>query len=500
MKTQIIKIIPCLLAGFILSACVGAVNLADGTIAEANTKNTELETQTPKKLVIKEPEPQDKKVIEAVEVKPIISVETKPISANPCLINPFGDTCGGAEFNDAREAVCLTERESHRCRVIIPLVCDADSLDVLCAGDETYYNEQRSACLANKTDPRCTLTITRVCGADSLDTLCKEITEYFPVQKIACAGESMSVRCKTTISRICNANALDTLCKGQKKYYSVQYRICVREPNSDRCAPTIMRICNINLLDTICNGVETYYPAQKTACADKPNSDRCAPTVARVCDTNPLDALCNGLVAYYPAQENACATDGYSDSRCAPTIARICVETPFNTLCQSKNLTLHDIDYDYVTTEDDFPSSECLHNRCSVSIPSVIDIKPLNDTNTGMANYAGRISLTRNNRYCTSCRGFGGTSNNLVLIVNFNDNTLTYSGTLRFINSHSSRFNISLDINGNFTDRGQITGTVNYNFVQATLRGLIGQNKAIGVFSSNHGHQAFAGGFIATRE
>ncbi len=27
MKTQIIKIIPCLLAGFILSACVGAVNL-----------------------------------------------------------------------------------------------------------------------------------------------------------------------------------------------------------------------------------------------------------------------------------------------------------------------------------------------------------------------------------------------------------------------------------------------------------------------------------------
>ena len=38
MKTQIIKIIPCLLAGFILSACVGAVNISGGNTDGDTTK------------------------------------------------------------------------------------------------------------------------------------------------------------------------------------------------------------------------------------------------------------------------------------------------------------------------------------------------------------------------------------------------------------------------------------------------------------------------------
>ncbi len=99
MKTQIIKIIPCLLAGFILSACVGAVNLPAGTIAESKTETSESETQTPKKLVIKEPEP-----IAVVDKEPEQQIVIDRQPENPCIANPFKPTCG-AGFASARAVI-----------------------------------------------------------------------------------------------------------------------------------------------------------------------------------------------------------------------------------------------------------------------------------------------------------------------------------------------------------------------------------------------------------
>ena len=86
-------------------------------------------------------------------------------------------------------------------------------------------------------------------------------------------------------------------------------------------------------------------------------------------------------------------------------------------------------------------------------------------------------------------------SESIDIIVNFDNNTLSYSGMLAF-----SVFNI----NGSFTGRGQITGSVDFKNDNAPLIGLIGQNKAIGAFATekrNSGPSGgFGGGFTATRQ
>ena len=515
MKTQIIKIIPCLLAGFILSACVGAVNLPAGAIAEDKTETSESETQTPKKLVIKEPEPQNKKVVEPVEPKPItevepkpiIAVEPKPISANPCITNPFGDTCGGEEFNDAREGVCLTERESHRCRVIIPLVCEADSLDKLCAGDETYYPAQYATCESEPNSERCALTIARVCRADSLDRICNGLTAYYSAQKAACEGVS-SNRCTPTIRRICNADVLDAFCNGRRVYYRTQELTCASKPNSLRCAPTIVRVCGTDSLNALCAGNKIYYLAQKIACASESKSSRCAPIVERACRADVLDVLCIGLTAYFMMQETICANEPNS-KRCAPTRARLCPETPFDMLCQSNNLTRDDIqvpsDIIFGSIIGNSPNGNCSYSSstnsssCHGNIPSIIDIKPLNNTNTGTATYTGSVSL----QYPAFFSSGSNITKNIDIRVNFYNKTLTYDGIL------DSVYNYTFSINGNFTDRGQITGSVKFRTAEGDLIGLIGQNEAIGVFTGrryNKGlgvtarNRAFGGGFRVFRE
>ncbi len=343
MKTQIIKIIPCLLAGFILSACVGAVTVPEG----------------------------------------------KGEPANPCIANPFGDSCDSADFNDARKAVCVGSN-SERCIPIITRVCEADSLDALCADRETYYSAQRRACLGNNTDPRCELTITRVCDADSLDA--------------------------------------------------------------------------------VCNGLTAYFPMQRTICTDEINSDRCLPIIARICGMNAFDALCqlsNLTLDDLPAPSNS-------------SFLKTSFNTPFGRCSRSDSSA-----GDAVTS-------------CFVAIPLTINIIPLNNTNTGTATYAGSVSIQHIDNHdgamCNQgrCRDnfFQALTENIDIIVDFRNSTLSYSG---FVSSSDNPFNI----NGNFTDRGILTGKVNFRSAETPLYGLIGQVEAIGVFSNGHG---FAGGFTATRQ
>ena len=125
------------------------------------------------------------------------------------------------------------------------------------------------------------------------------------------------------------------------------------------------------------------------------------------------------------------------------------------------------------------------------------DIKPLNDTNTGIATYTGDLTIVyHNNDYSDEERAtqnyeYETQTTNINLAVNFGDNSLSYSGTIA-----SNAFSI----NGNFTDRGQITGTANFREAEAVLGGLIGQTEMIGVFATGFNDKAFAGGFTATRE
>ena len=600
MKTQIIKIIPCLLAGFILSACVGAVNLAEGAVENIknNTKEESIVDDKDSEPIVVDPEVA---LINRCTTKDLANdASCAPIVADhPCIEDPFGGACDitftdyykiarvnrisfcrenpkhdlcisavknvcgdnpfdelcGNNFINTRNAIigrCRTDNTDNFCPQAIASVCGADSLDTLCNGLTAYFPAQYAACENDNTNRRCNPTIARVCGADSLDVLCAGKTTYFPVQKTACEGKQNPDRCAPIIAGICKADSLDMICNGltaylpaQKRaciyeynrnrctliiasvcgadifdslcnsietYHPEQKRICESEPSSPRCGQTVFRVCRANPFDSLCDNNETYYYVKETTCADEPSSPRCAQTIMRVCGDNPFNSLCDDNQTYFPAKEMTCASEPNS-RRCHPTIARVCGETPFNTLCQSVNLTLRDFPMESYFIEiggkmllrffnfNTFRTSigqKTLHSNCFngqgggcfIVIPEVINIKPLNDTNTGTATYAGSISLqfysnTQNNIYNAPL------TQDIDIIADFGDNTLSYSGNL---GSSDNPFNI----NGNFTDRGILTGTVDFRSSETMLYGLIGQDEMIGVFAAESG--GFAGGFTATRE
>ncbi len=461
-----------------------------------------------------------------------------PIIANlitwACNNNPFNDSCDSS-YNSARARSCRQNNIVPQCESTIEQVCGVDVLDSLCAGNETYYSAQEMACVGESPYGRCRATFERVCNADSLDSLCDGNSRYYNQQERACRNEPNSVRCEPTIRRVCISYPLNALCVGNltiaricgvdafdrlcgSSYNSAREMTCADEPNSNRCAPTIGRVCRANALDVLCDGNSRYYFSQIRECRKNNANPRCAQTILRVCTANSLDEVCNGLSAYFPAQKVACESEPNSE-RCHSTIDRVCPETPFDKLCQSSNLThrhfarfisnargyrtrgnvpIGDCDFDNMGYSRTYPFFTCV-----VFIPISINIKPLNDTNTGVATYTGSVSIS-SVLESTYTRGTSlelSFTENIDIIANFNDNTLTYSGHLF---AGSSTKNSAFNINGIFSDRGHITGSVDFRNRETELYGLIGQEEAIGVFATfgsvSFHAKPFAGGFRVSRE
>ncbi len=430
-----------------------------------------------------------------------------------CGVDVLDSLCAGNEtYYSAQEMACVGESPYGRCRATFERVCNADSLDSLCDGNSRYYTQQERACRDEPNSVRCEPTVRRVCGVDSLNSLCEGNSTYYPAQEAACAYayQKTHARCASTIRRVCRANSLDSLCAGNPTYNSAREMACMTEPNSDRCAPTIRRVCRADSLNTLCEGNPTYYSAQYTACYSVV-SYRCLPTIARVCGANAFDRLCGS--SYNSARETTCMSEPNSE-RCHTTIARVCWTKPFSTLCQLRNLTRRDLPdiikntYNFSSTSDNSPSGSCSvypydnsSFSCVAYFPDVINIKRLNDMNTGIATYTGSVSLDAMIENPTIIAGFSFTKN-IDIIVNFDDKTLAYSGHLG-----SLSFGLhSLNINGRFSDRGSINGSVDFRGRTAPLYGLIGQNEAIGVFATSSAsisgmkEKSFAGGFRVNRE
>ena len=377
MKTQIIKIIPCLLAGFILSACVGAVNVPS-SVAE---KTTESDPVIKKTVVViiddKEPEPVTKKtavvIIDDKEPEPQEVVEIP----NPCLTNPFGDTCT-ENFATERESItmkCINDVTGDLCHQAITQVCLNTFSPRLCNKIPTYLDEFK-ACGYELDSESCAPTITRACHdfennfgsdfGDAFNLLCeesvepetKEVVESKPTppnpcianpfgntcgtvfntaRESVCAGELNSDRCAPTIIRVCERDSyygvLDDLCVGMSTYYPEQERLCALSwGSSEKCNPTFDRVCGADIFNALCKRHERSFSAQKMACADEINSERCLSTILRICRNDIFNPYCYGAKVFYYDQERACLSEPNS-SRCEPTILRVCTEDSLDTLC-----------------------------------------------------------------------------------------------------------------------------------------------------------------------
>nr|MCA8835665.1 hypothetical protein [Pseudomonadota bacterium] len=342
-----------------------------------------------------------------------------------CTHDPFGRVCDGLYYQE-RKLICEDALTFPRCADIVSSVCRTDPFNTnLCFGDDTYNSERERKCRHNSNLNPCTNTISRVCGADPFNT---------------------------------------TLCFQNADYNDVRERTCKNEPNSERCTSTLSRICGVNAFDTFCDGSTIYLSNRRTTCTNEPNSERCSPMVLQICTADSLDPLCNGLTKYFSAQEKACRSEPNSP-RCHATLDRVCGADVFGVLCQSSYLTLRDIPVlasgYFGQKSDDAPSGSCVFSRvsysCSARFPNAINIKPLNNANSGTATYTGSVSLKY--RYKTvhgnSRDAFFDNDSSISLVVDFDNNRISYSGGL------GSSFH-PFNINGNFTDRGQITGTVDF--------------------------------------
>ena len=467
------------------------------------------------------------------------------VEENPCITNPFGVACditfanyyktaqaNRINFcsiaNNANYNICNTAVAEHPC-IADPFIAGCNTNRNFANYYKTAQANRTSFCRKNININLCAGAIKNVCDKNPFNiSFCFRDNTYYQTQKIMCESEPTSLRCRDTLNRVCEENVFDALCTGISRYENERETVCKRDRNLRRCAPTLERVCGGNVFDALCTRVKAYYPARELACINEPdserctliftaqeracnrepNSEQCAPTLSRVCGANLFDELCEEAKAHFTAQETACASEPNSE-RCVPIVARSCGKSAFDSLCQSRNLTLRDLpeipdnpswqatSINFRSISGNSPSGGCdssidYRRLCWANIPQIISIKPLNNTNTGTATYAGSVSL----KYLFDSREVKSLNKNIDIIANFDNNTLSYSSNLE--RHHNENFNI----NGRFTDRGFLTGTVNYRGWDVDLRGLIGQNEVMGVFATggSSSSKSFAGGFKATRE
>ena len=376
MKTQIIKIIPCLLAGFILSACVGAVNVPS-SVAEKKTESEPIVLDPETVLInrcIMDDNASDASCAPAVMENSCITdpfgaacdltftdfYETARVNRiNFCRKDSTNNLCAGAIenvcdktpfdadlcFNDntyyqTHESMCKTDPTAPRCEKTVNRVCSYDPLNAgLCFGDDTYNTARERVC-RYRNDGRCATTVSRVCGTDPFNTeLCFRDNSYDSMREITCADESDSPRCQTTVSRVCRADSLDMLCAEKATYYSAQYRACERDNTNPRCESTITRVCSDKPFDGLCYNNNVYEMARINDCiiGENANKPRCTGAFdVNSCVLKPFGASCSRETNARNARESFCREGGnFMNPLCVGAVSHFCGVSVFDGLCGS---------------------------------------------------------------------------------------------------------------------------------------------------------------------
>ncbi len=492
MKTQIIKIIPCLLAGFILSACVGAVNLAEGAV-----DTIKINTETEEEPIVVDPQVA---LINRCTTKDLANdASCAPIVADhPCIEDPFGGACD-ITFTD-------------------------------------YYKIARvnriSFCRGNPTHNLCTGAIESVCNDNPLDAdLCFNDNTYHKTHEQMCEADPTAPRCQTTVSRICKGNVFHGFCYDTPLYESARIDDCIIGGNAGlvRCTEAFTaEHCALNPFSVNCdneNYISTARDNRVNFCKSASGSDGvCASFTA--CEANPYGAGC-GTHFEYKRRPNVASWLQSFDS---PLPTKPNAETPQNEFLQGTrnglnfgdsgigngtvrtlNLATGDGYQDLGGDAEDgvvFYSGLFMGNSVRyvyAGIFSGTDLGLPRTETSGTAMWNGRFRADGVNRVHV------GVNQNFILTVNFGAGN--EAGQIEaFVKRSGSSFGYYLT--GNFNSRGVITGTVEARILNGftgedqanpsayftnpdgKLTGLIGQEGAVGAFISDTGWN-YSGGFVA---
>ena len=482
MKIQIIKIIPCLLAGFILSACVGAVNLAEGAVE--NIKNNTKE------------EP----IVDDKDPEPIV-VDPEAVLINRCIIDDNLKDSSCAPIVD--DTPCITDP--------FGVACDITFTDYY----KTAQANRISFCRENPTNNLCVNAIKNVCTDNPLDAdLCFNDNTYHKTHESMCEAEPTAPRCETTVSRICKGNVFHGFCYDTPLYESARIDDCIIGGNAGlaRCTGAFTaEHCVLNPFGAGCD-TQSYSVARAKRfefCTSN-NGGACAGFTA--CEANPYGAGCGTYFEY----KKLPTAKSWLQSLDSPLPKVPNATNPKNEFLQStetglyfgnaSTLTFAYLDSNSMDSMDGvaFLNSQ---NNYYAGVLSGTDLgAPITETE-GTAMWDGyfrSIGLSQyENRDITLSRRFA-------LTVNFGagDQAGTISASIQsFALSNSPYYYYSLT--GSFDSSGIIKGNIEHSLwsqsnkrtfkTSGNLTGFIGQEGAIGLFISNPDSRyvGYSGGFVA---
>ncbi len=475
------------------------------------------------------------------------SAETPDKAGEPavsCDTNPYGEDCG-TEFETQRLNIvsdCRTDDSGDLCTDATTFACGKDFFHELCTAEE--YVQQRvefnKTCTNTKSQTVCDMeALARTCGANPFATGCD--ATYNDDRQTACeSGVRTRTQCAPTIMRICGTTGdiFDAFCTGLPNIDTMRITDCITAGNAGiaRCdnlfTASASNNCLTNPFTDACKAdgaFGTYADMARmnrlTFCqSDSTGSSLC--TALRICRDNLFDPTCG---AYFePARISHCETN---DVVVCPNVTTADWLASFT---GNKALT---------TTPNTTPTNEFLaitattaSSRTAV-VPTTLFMT--GSTTNGIAffrengsYYAGILAGTNlgapiTETITTAVKWTGqiqtvSTDNIVQLsageITDFGVD-ITFDGTEGEMTSYFTTGNSRYySIDGTFDANGIITGDVAYGegtasaltttsvlYSPGTLRGIIGQNGAVGVFHSGHktltaGIAAFgfSGGFVVT--
>ncbi len=492
MKTQIIKIIPCLLAGFILSACVGAVNVPS-EIAEKVIKNTDPDPVVEKDTIVivddKEPEPEP-------EPEPIV-ISPEAALINRCIID-----------DNLKDSSCTSIVSEHSC-ITDPfgVACDITFTDYY----KTAQANRISFCIIGKnaSDSFCdTAVAEQPCIEDPFIETCNANTDF--------ANHYQTAQTNRINFCITGANASNTLCRG----VDTAINNCITNPFGVGCNT------NMAFIDYHQTAIDNHL----TYCRDNINPSFCTFVIAKTCSTtgNPFDPLCSDS-QYQPIRTEHLTFCGIeeniNDPICANTLSRPTaaswIQSFGNSIPTQENFqyaqgggkfvqdvttsSLNLADATYAEKPLGGDSTDGVHfyiDSFSSIYESVSYYRAgiLSSTDLGASRIETEGTVTWNGQFQTINQNnyFSGTQD-FTLTINFGAGK--QAGTIAASVGYYS-------LTGDFDSNGVIKGTTAFIDTDGTLHGLIGQEGAIGVFVSNTNSynsrratnktiRPYAGGFVA---
>ncbi len=329
-----------LMAGVILTACVGAINI--GGISP--------ETALINRCIIGNTAQRDPTCAKAVA------------DTNGCITNPFLSGCEANplfsphvqnardervkfcnDANNEEDSLC-TGSDSEKD------ICTHDPFSVIC--NHAYYNARKSACEDTLTFPRCTDTVILACDADPFNTdLCFQDNTYNDDRESQCRLRTNRNRCAPTVKRVCDADPFNiTLCFSGDIYDSLRETTCANEPTSTRCATTISRVCSRNAFHGLCTDNPVYEHLRISDCiiAGNAGESRCTESFAEdSCVLNPFGASCDIIedscvlhpyragcnISYARKLRVSFCSDDTTESNLCTQSIRDCLLNPFDKSC-----------------------------------------------------------------------------------------------------------------------------------------------------------------------